>query len=70
MSHTLTNRRYNPRIGILSGVFFKVFSVLGFWYDRHCERVQLGELPRHMLRDIGLTDAQAAKEASKPFWMA
>ncbi len=31
-------------------------------------RRQLREMDRHLLRDIGLTEAEARMEAEKPFW--
>jgi uncharacterized protein YjiS (DUF1127 family) len=38
------------------------------WIDRASQRRQLAELSDHMLRDIGLTRADAWAEAAKPFW--
>lgn len=38
------------------------------WIDRGRQRRQLAELSDHMLRDIGLTRADAWAEADKPFW--
>ncbi|MGD9866100.1 MAG: DUF1127 domain-containing protein, partial [Pseudodonghicola sp.] len=31
-------------------------------------RKQLSELSHHMLEDIGVTQAQARREAERPFW--
>jgi uncharacterized protein YjiS (DUF1127 family) len=39
------------------------------WTDRARQRRQLAELSDHMLRDIGLTRADAWNEADKPFWL-
>jgi Domain of unknown function (DUF1127) len=39
------------------------------WTDRARQRRQLAELSDHMLRDIGLTRADAWAEADKPFWL-
>lgn len=36
---------------------------------RHHRR-SLGLLDRHLLRDIGLTEAEARREAERPFWDA
>jgi uncharacterized protein YjiS (DUF1127 family) len=36
----------------------------------HRQRHQLGRLDAHMLRDIGLTPAQARHEAARPIWDA
>jgi uncharacterized protein YjiS (DUF1127 family) len=38
------------------------------WLDRVRQRRRLSELSDHMLRDIGLTRADAWAEADKPFW--
>ena len=38
------------------------------WLDRARQRRQLRELSDAMLRDIGLTRADAWAESAKPFW--
>ena len=38
------------------------------WFDRARQRRQLCEVSDHMLRDIGLTRADAWAEHAKPFW--
>lgn len=38
--------------------------------DRHGQRRTLAELDDHMLRDIGISRAEAIEEAQKPFWRA
>jgi uncharacterized protein YjiS (DUF1127 family) len=38
------------------------------WLERARQRRQLRELSDHMLRDIGLTQADAWAESEKPFW--
>lgn len=38
------------------------------WLERSRQRRQLARLSDHMLRDIGLTRADAWAEAEKPFW--
>jgi len=38
------------------------------WLDRSRQRRQLAQLSDHMLRDIGLTRADAWIEAEKRFW--
>jgi len=38
------------------------------WSDRHAQRRALRELPEEMLKDIGLSRADAYRESSKPFW--
>jgi uncharacterized protein YjiS (DUF1127 family) len=44
---------------------------LGFWIDRSRQRKQLGELAElndYLLKDIGVSRAEALREAEKPFW--
>jgi uncharacterized protein YjiS (DUF1127 family) len=36
---------------------------------RHRQRQLLAEMPAHLLKDIGVTRAEALQEASKPFWV-
>jgi uncharacterized protein YjiS (DUF1127 family) len=43
-------------------------KVLGKMHDRWQQRQTLLDLDDHLLRDIGLTRNQAAREARKPFW--
>ena len=38
------------------------------WLERARQRRQLAELSDHMLRDIGVTRADAWAETDKPFW--
>jgi len=38
-------------------------------HERWRQRQDLRELDDHLLRDIGITRAQAKREASKPYWM-
>ena len=40
------------------------------WHGRARERRQLLELSDHMLRDIGISRADAIGEAERPFWRA
>ena len=51
-----------------------VFTVIGrtlvLWQDRARQRAHLASLDHRMLRDIGLSPADVAGEASKPIWRA
>ena len=38
------------------------------WRDRAETRRALRDLDAHLLKDVGLTRAQALNEAAKPFW--
>ena len=44
--------------------------LIRLWAARRSRRTTLGELAEetHLLDDIGLTRAQALREAAKPFW--
>lgn len=37
-------------------------------WRRHRSRVELARMSAHMLKDIGITPAEAEYEANKPFW--
>ena len=48
-------------------------AILSLWRERSQRRTALRRLlaaPPHLIPDIGLTPAQAALEADKPFWRA
>lgn len=38
------------------------------WFERARTRRELAELPPHLLKDIGLTEADRFVESNKPFW--
>jgi uncharacterized protein YjiS (DUF1127 family) len=40
------------------------------WFERARQRRELLRFDDHLLRDIGLTRADALAEAAKPFWRA
>ena len=46
------------------------WRVVPVWVERRIQRKTLGELADepHLLADIGLTRAQALREAAKPLW--
>jgi uncharacterized protein YjiS (DUF1127 family) len=46
----------------------RVAEVGALWLERSRQRRALAQLNDHMLRDIGLTRADAWAEAEKPFW--
>lgn len=39
------------------------------WRRRHRSRTSISELNDRMLKDIGVTYAEAEHEANKPFWL-
>ena len=48
----------------------RMLSLLAAWQDRANQRDVLGSLDDRMLKDIGLSRADALQEARKPFWRA
>ena len=45
-------------------------QIVALWRERRRSRLLLVTLNDRLLRDIGLTAAEAEREATKPFWMA
>lgn len=48
--------------------FKRLTQVFGMWMMQRRTRMQLSELDAYMLDDIGVTMAQARREADRPFW--
>jgi uncharacterized protein YjiS (DUF1127 family) len=46
------------------------FAVLATWGERLKQRTDLAEMDDRMLKDIGVSFADARAEADKPFWTA
>lgn len=44
------------------------FMLIARWIERARQRRALAGLDDQMLRDIGITRADAVREAEKPFW--
>jgi len=55
-------------VGGARGWVRAVAAVLKQWNHRRRSRAHLSALPPHLLRDIGLHQAEAEVEARKPFW--
>lgn len=47
-----------------------VLATLALWAERRRQRLALLELDGALLADIGLSAADARREAGKPFWQA
>ena len=41
---------------------------ISHWHERARQRTQLARLDDRLLRDIGVTRYEAARECGKPFW--
>ena len=60
-----------PETGLRSAVgrsVVRIVEALLAWHDRARERRALMELSDPMLRDIGISRAQAQGEGARPFW--
>lgn len=70
-STTVPGARPGPRGSLrraIPGAWTRAFETLLVWQERAVERRRLFDLDQRMLRDIGLTRAEAEREAAKPFW--
>ena len=47
----------------------KCMQIIVIWQDRAEQRHALRELNDRMLKDIGVSNVDAYKEARKPFWL-
>lgn len=54
--------------GARLGLLARIFERLLLWQERAAQRHALAGLDDRMLKDVGLTRAQALHEAGKPFW--
>jgi uncharacterized protein YjiS (DUF1127 family) len=52
----------------LAGTFTAFANVLHLWRERAHDRQELAKLDTRSLRDLGLSEASARFEISKPFW--
>lgn len=46
----------------------EIFAILLTWQRRKAMRYLMAEMDERILKDIGISRADAQKEASKPFW--
>jgi len=56
----------HPRLRRL--VSLEWIRIVGVWMERSRQRHALAQLDDRALKDIGVTRAQATREAAKPFW--
>lgn len=57
-----------PVLGFGGKLRFAPLKTFVRWYDRYVQRRVLAELDARMLEDIGVTPAEAAREAARPIW--
>jgi uncharacterized protein YjiS (DUF1127 family) len=77
-THTMSSRAHAALALVLALAWFaldrlghgagRVAEGALIWLERARQRRQLAQLSDHMLRDIGLTRADAWAESEKPFW--
>jgi uncharacterized protein YjiS (DUF1127 family) len=60
-------KRWLPNLGKELSALPQLFFL---WQERVRQRQELQRLPTHMLHDIGLSEADVARESLKPFWRA
>ncbi len=63
-----THGRHPPRPWRPAGAARRVLESLFVWQERARQRHALAELDERLLKDIGLSRADVAREVSKPFW--
>ncbi len=54
----------------LAATLYGILNTLVVWQERATQRAHLASLEDHFLKDMGLSHADAATEAAKPFWRA
>jgi uncharacterized protein YjiS (DUF1127 family) len=59
-----------PRRRPASDYVEAVLTLLRCWRERVRRRQELVRLDRRLLRDVGITAAEAERECGKPFWRA
>ena len=55
-------------VGLAKRTAVAALDTLAEWQERARQRRQLQELDDHMLRDLGLSRADAQRESERPFW--
>ena len=71
MDTAMAEKIYYAREPVRPGAWFRgLFGLLILWQRRWQQRQQLAGLDAHLLRDIGVTNRDVYREASKPFWQA
>lgn len=71
VSHIADSSLVVPRMRLrptLGSMLLALVNRLLLWQERSNERMKLLEMDDHMLKDIGISRAAAAREAEKAFW--
>jgi uncharacterized protein YjiS (DUF1127 family) len=56
------------RLGQTGRQIAELVTIVELWAERRRQRRALAELSDHTLHDIGISRAEAWREAQKPFW--
>lgn len=48
----------------------RLYAILNNWQERAEQRCRLADIEDRLLDDVGMTRADADREAAKPFWRA
>ena len=55
-------------VGFLTRMVSGALGAILLWQERATQRAHLAALGDHMLKDIGISRAEADREVAKPFW--
>jgi len=78
MAHTINTKIHSAgsaaakslrALGKVRRIVVKCLQKFVIWQERAEQRHALSELNERMLKDIGVSNADAYKEARKPFWL-
>jgi uncharacterized protein YjiS (DUF1127 family) len=53
---------------VLSGLVKRGWATIKIWREISKERSELRRLSEHLAKDIGISRAEAEREADRPFW--
>ncbi len=65
-----TKVRQTLKIFDIATKWDQLVTLVRIWRQRRRERQDLASLPAHLLKDIGVSPAEAQVEIAKPFWRA
>lgn len=55
-------------LSVVAGNIWQIVETTQPWHERWRQRQALMRLDDHLLKDIGISRADADQEATKPFW--
>ena len=67
-AHMVPGAGHVPSWDAIRAAAVRIVEVLFEWQDRARQRHHLETLNDHLLKDLGLSRADVARESSKPFW--